>query len=140
MAKATHHLLRFTCISSSDGEVRIWFKIVKQTVIGELEINILNSSANTVRGLIYTSFETVRKSKNVSAYNFMEKSIQITPLMLTKKLELDAKKVHFFYLAFGHFYSDLIRKSLPIYSNVMKCDEVKESDPKRNYHRFFHAS
>lgn len=86
------------------------------------------------------SFEIVRELKNASAYIFSEEGIQISHLMLTNNLELNVKKTRISRLPVRYFNSDLIRKFLPIYNNVMKCDEVKESDHKRNYHRFFHAS
>ena len=54
LTKATHHLLKFTCASDSESELKNWLKIVRQTVVKELKINILKSSLNINQKLMYS--------------------------------------------------------------------------------------
>lgn len=133
LTKATQHLLKFACASSTENELKEWFKEMKKLIIQELKINIVKATVNYGKKIFYLSFEDEMDLKKVVNFKFEDKGIRMTATILTNNQELDSRKVRITRPSTHAISSELIQNTLGKYGIVDELYEVKNSTRKRKF-------
>lgn len=133
ISKAHHHLLRISFPEQNESALNESYGKIKRFIFEELKINLLSLKLNPSKCSMHLATETEDEASRISTSRFQDIGIQAECKVLTKNVELDAKKVKIFRRSKFRVDIDQFKQCVAKYGSIEEMYEIKNYPNKRTF-------